>query len=362
MIFLSRKIKHFVFFCEINLLNFFSAKFEQFPTEIIHMIFNHLTGDDVLRSFLYLNTRFNSLIKNCCLNMFDLSQCTCQEITNFFKTSFNYISISGRSLKLTNHILNEDSCSANIEFIFSSLMDSYQLKNLLENLQHLVFIRPIIDINICLPDIILQSFIIYSSNDKIIFKKNRSQQRIDNIMICSNHIMRSLLGDNGGLYNQIFVNFQNPVVNAIIPFVRHLKLYIDNHVEQWIQMSSLINNTISELTLLIIDDHFEYYLGQRFSSLLVPNISNNCHLHFYLQTTPNPLLTSTEINLVIQSFHSDFYIQHQSNVTIAYCHDSYISNDWSLAIYTSPFCASEFTIIKNQEIVGTCVSTLSKKS
>lgn len=177
-------------------------------------------------------------------------------------------------------------------------------------------------------------------------------------MICNNHIIRSLVGDNGGIYNQIFVNFQNPVVDRIIPFVRHLKLYIDNYIEQWVYMSSLIINSISELTLIIIDNEFEYYQGQTFSSLL-QNISNNCHLHFYIQFIPNPILTTTDTDALVRSFQSDFYIQHQSNVTIGYCQNSDMSNDWSLLIYTSPFCASKFTLINNREIAGTCVSNLS---
>ncbi|CAF0806081.1 unnamed protein product [Rotaria sp. Silwood1] len=327
--------------------------FEHFPPEILHLIFDYLTGDDILKSFLYLNIRFNTLIKNLRLNTIEISTWTRRDIINFFKCCLNYISTYSVSLKLTNKILQYDSCSANIEFIFSSLLDYNQLKYLIMNLQQLIFIRPIIDTTICLPDIILESFIIYSFNDKIIFKKNISQHKIDCIMICSNEILRSLLVDNGGIYNQILINFQNPIIHTIIPFVRHLKLYIDAYNQQWIHMSPLIINTISELTLFIIDNQFEYYNGQLFSSLL-QNISNNCHLHFYLQFIPNVIITRRDIDVLAQSFQNDFYIQHQSNVTIAYCRNFQIADDCPLLIYTSPFCASKITLINNQQIIGVC--------
>ncbi|CAF1345661.1 unnamed protein product, partial [Rotaria sordida] len=224
---------------------------------------------------------------------------------------------------------------------------------LIKNLQQLILIRPIIDTTICLPDIILQSFIIYSLNDKIILKKNISHNNINCIMICSNDIMRSLLVDNGGIYNQILINFQNPIIHTIIPFVRHLKLYIDVYNQQWIHMSSLIVNTLSELTILIIDNQFEFYNGQLFSSLL-QNISNNCHLHFYLQFIPDIYIMRRDIDTLAQSFQNDFYIQHQSNVTIAYCRNFQVANDCPLLIYTSPFCASKITLINNQQIIGVC--------
>jgi len=295
------------------------------------------------------------LIKNIRLNTIDLSDWTCKEMIDFFKNSFSHISSYSYSLKLTNRIYHYDSCSANIEFIFSSLMDLNQLKDLLNNLQQLIFIRPIIDPFICLPDIILQLFIIYTFNEKIILKKNFFQQRFDNIMICSNEIMRSLLTDNGEISNQILINFQNPLISTIIPFVRHLKLYIDNYNQQWILMSSLINENISELTILIFDNKFEYYNGQIFSSLL-KNLSKTCHLHFYLQFIPNLILTRRDIDTLFQSFQTDFYIQHQSNITISYCRNLQISYDCPLIIYTSPFCASKLTLISNQEMIGICVS------
>ncbi|CAF2746608.1 unnamed protein product [Rotaria sp. Silwood2] len=329
------------------------TKLEHFPPEILHLIFDYLTGDEILKSFLYLNVRFNTLIKKLRLNTIEISTWTRRETINFFKNFLNYRSTCYFSLKLTNKILQFDSCSANIEFIFSSLLDPNQLKYLIKNLQQLIFIRPIIDTTLCLPDIILQSFIVHSLNDKIIFKKNVSQHKIDCVMICSNEVMRSLLGDNGGVYNQILINFQNPIIHRILPLVRHLKLYIDAYNQQWIHMSPLIVNTVSELTLFIIDNQFEYYNGLLFSSLL-QNISNNCHLHFYLQFIPSVIIARRDIDVLAQSFQNDFYIQHQSNVTIAYCRNFQVANDSPLLIYTSPFCASKITLINNQQIIGVC--------
>jgi hypothetical protein len=294
-------------------------------------------------------------MKNIRLNTIDLSDWTYKEMIEFFKNSFSHISTYSYSLKLTNKISYYDSCSANIEFIFSSLMDLNQLKDLLNNLQQLIFIRPIIDPIICLPDIILQLFIIYTFNEKIVLKKNFSQQRFDNIMICSNEILRSLLTDSGEISNQILINFQNPLINTIIPFIRHLKLYIDNYNQQWILMSSVINENISELTIIIFDNKFEYYNGQIFSSL-VKNLSKTCHLHFYLQFIPNFILTRRDIDVLFQSFQTDFYIQHQSNVIITHCRNFQIAYDCPLLIYTSPFCASKLTLISNQEMIGICVS------
>jgi len=334
---------------------FYSTKFEDFPPEILHLIFDYLTGDNVLKTFLYLNNRFNCLIENIRLNTIDLSNWTHREIIEFFKNLFYHISTYGHSLKLKNQLSYSDSCSANIEFIFSSLIDSYQLKNLLNNLKQLIFIRPIIDSIICLPDIILQTFIIYLFHDKIIFKKQISQKKFDNIMICSNEIMRSLLKDNSRISNQVLIHFQNPLICTIIPFVRHLKLYIDNYNQQWVSMSSLIVETISELTIIIYDNQFEHYNGQIFSSLL-DNLTMNCHLHFYLQLIPNFILTRRDVDILFQSFQTDFYIKHQSNITITYCRNYQIGNDCPLIIYTSPFCVSQLTLINNQEMIGNCVS------
>jgi hypothetical protein len=236
-------------------------------------------------------------------------------------------------------------------------MDIHQLKDLLNHLQQLTFIRPIIDSTICLPDIILQSFLIYSFNDKIIFRKTPFQQRFDNLIICSNEMLRTVLTDNVGISNQILINFQNPLIHTIIPFVRHLKLYIDHYQQQWNQMSVWINSIYSELTLLICDNKFEYINALIFNSLLI-NLTDNCHLHFYLQFLPNQILSRRDIDILYQNFQSNFYSQHQAIVTISYGRNYFTSNDCPLIIYTSPFCSSKLTLINNQEMIGTCVSNL----
>jgi len=180
-------------------------------------------------------------------------------------------------------------------------------------------------------------------------------------MICSNEVMRSSLVDNGGIYNQILVNFRNPVIHTINHLVRHLKLYIDDYDQQWVHMSPLIVNTISELTLLIIDNQFKYYNGQIFISLL-QNISNDCHLHFYLQFIPNLTIPGRDMDTLVQSFQNHFYIQHQSNASISYARNFRRVYDCPLLIYTSPFCASKLTVFDNQEIVGVSVSILLQKN
>jgi hypothetical protein len=335
--------------------DFFSTKLEDLPAEIFHLLFDYLTGDNVLKSFLCLNKRFSNLIKHVRLKTVDLSNWTRREITDFFKNSFHHISSNSLSLKLTNQIFRSNSCSANIEFIFSSLLDTYQLKDLLNHLQQLIFVRPIIDSTICLPDVILESFLIYSFNNKIIFRKTPFQQRFDSIIICSNEMLRTVLIDNSEISNQILINFQNPLIHTIISFVRHLKLYIDHFQQQWNQMSVFISFIHLELTLLICDNKFEYNNVLIFSSLLT-NLFDDCHLHFYLQFLPDQRLSRRDIDILYQNFQSNFYIQHQSIVTIAYCRHYLTANACPLIIYTSPFCASKLTLIDNQEMIGTCVS------
>lgn len=338
-----------------NAFLFFSTKFEDFPAEIFHLIFDYLSGDNVLKTFLYLNHRFNSIIKNLHLNTIDLSNLTFREITDLFKKSFFYISTYPHSLKLTNHLSNTNSCSGNIEFIFSSLIDSTQLKYLLNNLEQLIFIRPIINSFICLPDILLQSFIIYSLNDKIIFQKKISRNLSSDVMICSHETIRTLLVDN----YQTFIYYQNPLINQIIPLIEHLKFYIDNYNQQWIFMSSFMNNTISELTIIISDNKFEYYNGEIFSSLL-SNLTKTCRLHFYLELIPFGILSREDIHVLSQSFRTEFYSARQLTVTITYSRNHHTMNDLPLIIYTSPFCASKLTLIANQETVGVCVSLSNK--
>lgn len=335
----------------------FSSKLEDFPAEIFHHIFDYLSGDDILRIFLCFNDRFNNLIKKLRLNTVEISAWTRRDITTFLKNFSSFLSTRCYSLRLWNKNSYDGTCSANIEFIFSSLLDSYQLKSLLNNLEHITFIRPIIDTAICLPDILLQSFIVHSLNDRIIFRKRISLKKIDSIMMCSNEVMRSLLVDNGGIYNQIFVNFQNSINPSILPFIKHLKLYVNSYSQQWIYMLPFIVNTLSELTILIIDNQFEHYNGNVFSSLF-QNIGENCHLHFYLQFLPNFFLTNRDVDTLVQSFQNEFYIKHQSNVTIVYSRSFQIFENCPLLIYTSPFCAPKITLINNQQIMGTCVSIL----
>ncbi len=308
-----------------------------------------------MKSFLHLNNRFNNLIKYLRLKTIDLSNWTRREITDFFKNSLYNLFDYSLSLKLTNKISQSNSCSANIEFIFASLLDIHQLKDLLNHLQQLTFIRPIIDSTICLPDIILQSFFIYSFNDKIIFRKTPFGQSFDNLIISSNEMLRTVLTDNAETSNQILIHFQNPLLQTIIPFVRHLKLYIDDYEQQWNKMSVWLNLGHSEITILICDNKFEYMNALRFNSLLF-NLNDDCHLHFYLQFLPNQYLSQRDIDFLYHNFQSNFYIQHQSIVTISYTRSYFTTNDCPIIIYTSPFCAWKLPLINNQQMIGTCVS------
>ena len=308
-----------------------------------------------MKAFLCLNNRFNQLIKQVRLKNIDLSNWTRREITDFFKNSLYHVSSFSLSLKLTNQISNSNVCSGNIEFIFSLLLDIHQLRDLLNYLQQLIFIRPIIDSTICLPDIILQSFLVYSFNDKIIFRKTPLEQRFDSVIICSNEMLRTVLTENGQVSNQLLINFQNPLLQTIIPFVRHLKLYIDHYQEQWNEMSVWLNSIDSELTLLICDNKFQYLHALSFGSFLT-NLSDHCHLHFYLQFLPDQVVSRRDIDTLHQNFQSNFFIQHHAVVTISYGRSYFTTTDCPLIIYTSPFPSSKLTLTNNQEMIGTCVS------
>lgn len=342
-------------FSEISSKIFFRRKFEDFPPEILHLIFDYLTGDHILRSFLHLNHRFDHLISNVCFKTIDFSQWTRGEIIDFLKRSSSYLSHNTLSLKLTNQILQTNIYSANVELIFSSLLDGKQLKYLFNDLQQLIFIRPIVYADICLPDVILQSFLIYSFETKIICRKNLSEQRLNSLIICNNHLLRTVLTDCEQISNQILISIDNPNIDQLIPLVRHLKLYIDNYDQQWYRMCAFISEILSELTILILDEKFEYYDGGIFSSLL-SNVSNNCRLHFYLQFLSDQNFSRRNMDDLSRSFQTDFYRQHQSNVTITFGRNYETTREYLILVYTSPFSAWKLPLIINQEMIGTCVS------
>lgn len=338
-----------------NKRRFSRRKFEDFPAEIFHLIFDYLTGDHILKSFLHLNHRFDELIGNVCFKTIDLSQWTRGEIIDFFKRSSSYLSDNTLSLKLTNQILQTNIYSANVELIFSSLLDNNQLKYLFNHLQQLIFIRPILHADICLPDVILQSFLIYSFDTKIICRKNLSEQRLDSLIICNNHLLRTVLTDCEQISNQILISIENPDIAQFIPTVRHLKLYIDNYDQQWFRMSAFISEIPLELTLLILDEKFEYYDGGIFS-LLLNNLSENCRLHFYLQFLSNQNFSRRNMDDLSRSYQTDFYRQHQANVTITFGRNYETTREYLILVYTSPFSAWKLPLIINQEVIGTCVS------
>ena len=334
-------------------LFFFRKKLEDLPAEIFYLIFDYLTGDHILKSFLPLNRRFEKLITNFSLKTIDLSNWTRQETIEFFKQSSS-LSLDNPSLQLTNQIPQTNHYSANIELIFSSLLDTTQLKYLIDHLQQLTFVRPVHHADICLPDVILQSFVIYSFDTKIVFRKTHPGQSLGSLIICKNHLIRTILIDCEQISNQILISMDNANLVRILPSVRHLKLYIDNYEEQWYRMSTFLSDTLVELTLLILDEKFEYYDGTILSSLLT-NLSLTCRLHFYLQFLCHGNFSRRTMDDLSRSFQSDFYRQHQSDVTIAFGRNYDITREYLILVYTSPFSAWKLPLILNQEVIGTCV-------
>ncbi|CAF1178680.1 unnamed protein product [Adineta ricciae] len=331
------------------------TQLECFPVEIFYLIFEYLTGNEILQSFGDLNHHFGSLLKNLRLNTIDLSSHSRQEILNFFKTSYDFISCSTPSIKFSNHQSQPDSCSANIELVFSLLLDHHRLRYLCQTLQQIIFIRPIIDTKISLPNTLLQSFLIYSFEDKIIFRKSHYRNRIDCITICDINSLRLALADHGGMYNQILIDCHNPVLHTFLPFVRHLKISIHDYSRQWTYMSQFITNTLEEITVIIVDDRFEDYHGESFSTLF-SSLSDTCRLHFYLKFKSSLVLRQTDADILVQSFRTEFYVQHRSNVLIYFC-GGWLGNihDDTVSIFTDPCCTSTFSWISQGEMIGTCL-------
>lgn len=332
----------------------FRTQIEQFPCEIFHLIFDYLTGDDVLRIFFPLNEHFSHLISHLRLNTIDLSNWTRRELIEFFKHSFLSFTKSSLSLKLSNQFTQIQTCSANIEFLFSSIIDTCQLKYLINLFEQLIFIRPVIDGNLCLIDYLLERFIIYLNSTKIIFRKYSSTQRLSHITLCSNEILRSIIIDPCQLTNQIFINYQNPLVNQLCLSVKHLKFFIDNFQQQWPIMSGFLNKNSDEFTLIILDNEFQLSDGH-YLSTLVNNLSLNCKFNFYFEFQPNQIYSQNDIDLLYQSYQIDFYRQHQANVNLAFCRSYQFMNHCPVIIYTEPFCSSKLFLINNQEILGNCV-------
>lgn len=333
---------------------------EDFPAEIFHLIFDYLTGDQILKSFLSLNHRFDQLIAKLRFKTIDLSHWTRQEIMDFFKQTSS-LSSKTPSLKLTNQIPHTNQYSANIELIFSSLLDRDQTKDLINHLQQLTFIRPIFHADICLPDVILQSFLIYSFDTKILFRKSHSTQRLDSLTVCHHDLLRTVLTDCEQISNQILISIDNANLGQIIPLVRHLKLYIDNYEQQWHRMSSLISDTLDEFTLVILDENFENYDGAIFSSLLM-NLPSTCRLHFYLQFLFHHAFSRRTMDDLSRTFQSQFYREHHADVIITFGRNYDTTREYLVLVYTSPFPAWKLPIIINQEVIGTCVSLFHLKS
>ena len=329
----------------------FRTEFETLPPEIVHLICDYLSGQDAIRAFLSINHRLDGIVGRAPLHTVDLSHYTRRELTNFMKASLPLVSEFLESFTLSNSDMTEDHCSANIEFVFSSLIDPSDLYSHWNHLQQITFIRPLVDSMICLPDLFLQSFFLYPSRDRIILRKSISTNRIPVLMICSLEVLRSSLVNHGGLYDQVLVGYRNTTVNSLMPRVRHLKFHIDNYEQQWSWMSPLINAALVEFTVILQDNRFTDYYGHMFSSL-VEKISVQCRLHFFLRVCSTQLIAHTNMDNLVQSFHSDFYTEHQSNVTIAYSRYALQSSYRPLLIYTSPLCISKLTLVENQEVIG----------
>lgn len=345
------------FFPELDLTDIlrFRTGFEHLPPEIVHLVCDYLKGNDVLRAFLSLNHRFNRIIQGLRLRTIDLSHYSRRELTNFMKTAFPLVSKFGDSLTLSNSGPTEDDCSANIEFVFSCWIDPKDLYSHWSQLQKITFVRPIIDSTICLPDLFLRSFLFYPSRDRIILRKGISASRIPAMMLCSLEVLRSSLGNHDGVHDQILLDYENPIVNSLIPRVQHLILHVDNYGRQWNWMSPLINPSLVALTVIVQDDSFEDYPGDQFR-LLIDKISDQCRLQFFLRVCPTHRIHQANLDGLVQSYNTLSYTQHQANVTIAYCRHVRQATNLSLMIYTTPLCVSTLALVENQEIVGVEVS------
>jgi len=301
-----------------------------------------------------LSQRFSRLISHLRLNTIDLSCWTRRDLIEFFKDSFLSLTKSSLSLKLSNQCTQNQSCSANIEFLFSSIIDVTQLKYLINLFEQLIFVRPLIDGQICLVDYLLDRFLIYFHSNQIIFRKYFPLQTLAHLTLCSNETLRSILVDPCQLTNQILINYQNPLLNNPYLSVKHLKFFIDNYQEQWPIMSSFLNRNLDELTLILLDSKCQLSNGRDLSFLL-ENLSSNCKLNLYLQLQPDGIYSQTDIDLLYQSYQIDFYQQHRAQVNLAFCRNYQFINHCPLIIYTEPFCSSKLFLINNQDILGNCV-------
>ena len=335
----------------------FRTGFERLPPEIIHLICDYLKGNDVVRAFLSLNNRLNRIIGGLSLRTIDLSHYSRRELTDFMKTAFPFVTKFGGSLTLSNSDPTEGDCSANIEFFFSCLIDPKDLYSRWDQLQKITFVRPIIDSTICLPDIFLRSCLFYPSRDRIILRKAISANRIPAMMLCSLEVLRSSLGNHGGVHDQLLLDYENPIVNSLIPRVEHLILHVDNYEHQWNWMSPLINPALVELTVIVQDDCFEDYSGDQFR-LLIDKVSDHCRLQFFLRVCPTRRILQTDLDDLVQSYNALFYTEHQCTVAIAYCRNVRQARNLPLMIYTSPLCISKLALVEHQETVGTEVSGL----
>ena len=332
----------------------FRATFEQFPNELIEEVVSYLPGNDVLRSFLNLNTRFTDIIRSG-VSTIDLSSWTLTETIELFKSASTRLPTNHLSLKLSNRPTCGRSSSAHIEFIFSNLIDGDdQWRFFLQNLHKLTLVRPIIEPRISLPDCLLRTFVVHSFRDRIVFRRAITSKPMASVIICSSDMMRSLLADHGGVYDQILVSYDNPIVDSLIPSVRHVKLYIDCFRAQWPLMQRFIVNTLAELTLVVIDDEYYCTDGYEFSLLFV-NLATHCPLHFYLQVTCRRFIFPLYSPEFYQSFQSDFYTQHESHVLITHNGDR-DSLDHTRLIYTSPCCSPVLSLGHLQDVEGIRVS------
>ena len=330
------------------------ATFEQFPNELISEVFSHVPGNDLLRSFLNLNTRFADIVRSG-IRTIDLSSWTLTETIELFKNVFTRLPTDRLSLALSNRTACDHASSARIEFIFSNLIDDNdQWRFLMETLHKLTLVRPIVEPSISLPDCLLRTFVVHSFRDRIVFMRPISSKPMTSIIICSSEMMRSLLADHGGIYDQRLVSYDNPIIDSLISSVRHVKLYIDCFRVQWQFMKRFMVNTMAELTLVIIDHQYHCTGGHEFS-LLFEDLPDRCPLHFYLQVSGSSSYSSRLTPEFYLSFQTDFYTQHQSHVLISHSRDGYSLNHTRL-IYTSPFCSPVLSLGHLQDAEGICVS------
>jgi hypothetical protein len=272
----------------------------------------------------------------------------------FMKTTYTYIRDASVSFRLSNRMLHCDDASANIEFMFSLLIEPNDLYCRWNHLQEITLIRPIIDSMICLPDIFLQSFFIYSSVRQIILKKTISYRRIPILTICYWKTLRSLLDNNGGMYEEIMSDFQNSNLSSIIFKVEHLKLFIDDYSTQQASFSTLIRDNLLELTVSIQDEQFQEFDGHLFSRLFV-NLSDHCQLRFFMHVHFRRIMTDRDINVLLESYNTSFYKKYQSNVQLRKYRPSCQRNIDSSKIFTLSSCTFRSNIMHIDDAISSLV-------